>query len=126
MTALVLSIGAAMTAAAAPPEAGAWWDAQVEASLDRAPARKSEWAQILEKCPREHQVGLAYLIRYLPLRDLESLRPAALADNLALAYRARAEVPWGATLPEDVFLDAVLPHASVTEPRDSMRSEFHA
>ena len=34
-------------------------------------------------------------------------------------------VPWGPGLPEDVFLDAVLPHASVTEPRDSMRAEFH-
>ena len=39
---------------------------------------------------------------------------------------ARAEVPWGPGLPEDIFLDAVLPHASVTEPRDSMRAEFHA
>ena len=44
---------------------------------------------------------------------------------MALAYRARSEVPWGARLPEDVFLDAVLPHASVTEPRQSMRAEFH-
>ena len=42
-----------------------------------------------------------------------------------LAYRARGEVPWGASLPEEVFLDAVLPHASVTEPRESMRREFH-
>ena len=34
--------------------------------------------------------------------------------------------PGAPGLPEDVFLDAVLPHASVTEPRDSMRAEFHA
>ena len=38
--------------------------------------------------------------------------------------RRSAEVPWGRGLPDDVFLDAVLPHASVTEPRDSMRAEF--
>ena len=126
MTAFVLWIGATMTAAGSPPEAAAWWDGQVAASLDRAPARKTEWVRLLETCPREHRPGLAYLMRYLPLRDLETLRPAALADNLALAYQARAEVPWGPGLPEDVFLDAVLPHASVTEPRDSMRTEFHA
>ena len=51
--------------------------------------------------------------------------PEALAANVALAYRARGEVPWGASLPDDVFLDAVLPHVSVTEPRESMRAEFH-
>ena len=125
MTAYMLWIGIALAVAGSPPEGAAWWDVQVGASIDRAPARKTEWVRLLESCPREHRAGLAYLVRYLPLRDLETLRPAALTDNLAAAYRARAEVPWGPGLPEDVFLDAVLPHASVTEPRDSMRAEFH-
>ena len=44
---------------------------------------------------------------------------------MALAYQARAEVPWGASLPGGVFLDAVLPHISTTEPREPMRAEFH-
>jgi Transglutaminase-like superfamily len=125
MTAFVLWIGAMITMSGSSAEGAAWWDAQVAASLDRAPARKTEWVRLLESCHREHRAGLAYLMRYLPLRDLESLRPTALADNLAAAYRARAQVSWGPGLPEDIFLDAVLPHASVTEPRDSMRSEFH-
>ena len=54
-----------------------------------------------------------------------AMPPEALAGNVALAYQARSEVPWGATLPEGVFLDAVLPHASTTEPREPMRREFH-
>ncbi len=124
MTAFVLWMGATITAAGSPPETAAWWDAEVAASLDRAPARKTEWVRLLESCPREHRPGLAYLMKYLPLRDLETLRPAAMSDNLALAYPVRALVPWGPGLPEDVFLDAVLPHASVTEPRGSMRAEF--
>ncbi len=89
------------------------------------PGAKADWVALLGKCPAEQRPGLAYLITYLPLKDLETLPPRALADNLALAYHARTEVPWGRVLPEDVFLDAVLPHASVTEPRDTMRSEFH-
>jgi transglutaminase-like putative cysteine protease len=125
MTFLVMWIGAALTAASAPAEPAAWWDAQVDASLNRAPERKAEWVPLLEKCPGEHRSGLAYLIRYLPLKDLKALPPQALADNLALAYQARSEVSWGRGLPDDLFLDAVLPHASVTEPRDSMRAEFH-
>ena len=103
----------------------AWWDAQVEASLDRAPARKARWMSLLESCRPEHRAGLAYLVKDLPIRDLEAMSPEVLAANVALAYQARAEVPWGASLPDEVFLDAVLPHASTTEPREPMRREFH-
>ncbi len=124
MPALLLWIGTALIAAGSPLES-AWWDQQVEASLDRAPAHKKEWVRLLESCPMEHRAGLAYLLKYLPPRDLEKLSPETLAANMALAYRARGEVPWGARLPEEVFLDAVLPHASLTEPRQSMRTEFH-
>jgi hypothetical protein len=126
MTAFVLWIGATITAAGSPPDAAAWWDTQVAASLDRVPARKAEWVRLLETCPREHRAGLGYLIRYLPLTDLKTLGPEILSENVAMAYKARALVSWGAELPEEVFLDAVLPHSSVTEPRDPMRTEFHS
>jgi transglutaminase-like putative cysteine protease/poly(3-hydroxybutyrate) depolymerase len=124
MTALLTSI-CIIVAAVGPGQGTAWWDAQVEASLDRAPARKAQWARILDSCPTAQRAGLAYLVKDLPKRDLESMAPEALAANVALAYQARGEVPWGASLPDDVFLDAVLPHISVTEPRDPMRAEFH-
>jgi poly(3-hydroxybutyrate) depolymerase len=114
-----------IVAAVGPAQGTAWWDAQVEASLDRAPARKAQWVGLLESCRAEHRAGLAYLVRDLPRRDLESMAPEALAANLTLAYQARGEVSWGASLPDDVFLDAVLPHISVTEPREPMRAEFH-
>jgi hypothetical protein len=101
-----------------------WWDAKVETSLDRAPGRKAEWVKVLEATKPEHRVGVAYLVADLPLNDLEGLPTAALVANVELAYQARAAVPWGAGLAEEVFLDAVLPHANVTEPRDPMRAEF--
>lgn len=122
MIAILFWIGTAQIAAGAPPESH-WWDAQVEASLNRV--RKQEWIRTLESCRPEHRDGLAYLMRYLPSRDLEKMPTDTIAANVALAYRVHAEVPWGGRLPEDVFLDAVLPHASVTEPRQSMCAEFH-
>lgn len=124
MTALLTWIGITL-AAVGQAQGTAWWDAGVQASLDRAPARKAQWEKRLESCPAGQRAGLAYLIRYLPERDLRSMPPEALAANTALAYQARGEVPWGASLPDDIFLDAVLPHVSVTEPRDPMRREFH-
>ncbi len=125
MKGFALWIGVAMAATTSSPLAAAWWDVRVETSLDRAPAQKAQWEQLLEKCPAAHRAGLAYLLRDLPLNDLKTMKPAALAENVALAYQARSEVTWGPGLPEAVFLDAVLPHASVTEPRDPLRSEFH-
>jgi hypothetical protein len=102
-----------------------WWDPKVEASVKRATDRKDAWERALEATPPEHRAGMAYLLTDLPLRDLETLPPDRLIANVELAYKARAEVPWGAGLPEAVFLDSVLPHISVTEPRDSLRAEFH-
>ena len=125
MTSLAMLIGFTLAGTGSLAGAAPWWDAQVEASLDRSPAQKADWVRLLETCQKDRRPGLAYLIKYLPQKDLEHLTPAALAENVALAYQARAEVPWGPGLPEDVFLDAVLPHASVTEPRESMRAEFH-
>ena len=104
--------------------AARWWGDEVEASLLRAPERADDWRDLLAEAPPEQRTGLAYLIRDLPEADLRELTPEDLAENVSLAYRARAAVPWGADLPEDVFLDAVLPHASVTEPREPMRAEF--
>jgi poly(3-hydroxybutyrate) depolymerase len=124
MTALLTWVGIVVASIGPAGETG-WWDPQVEASLDRAPARKARWVERLESCPTEQRAGLAYLLTYLPKRDLETMAPEAMAANVALAYRARGEVPWGASLPDEVFLDAVLPHVSVTEPREPMRAEFH-
>ncbi|MHC5543707.1 transglutaminase-like domain-containing protein, partial [Singulisphaera rosea] len=124
MVAILLWLGTAVVGVDAP-SASPWWDTKVEASLRRAPARELDWVQVLEKTKPEHRAGMAYLVADLPLQDLETLPPEALAANVALAYQARSEVPWGAGLPEAIFLDAVLPHASVTEPRESMRGEFH-
>ena len=102
-----------------------WWDAKVEASIARSPDRKKVWEDALETTKQEQRAGIAYLVTFLPLRDLEKLDPDSLVKNVDLANQARAEVPWGKGLPEEIFLDAVLPHVSITEPREPMRAEFH-
>jgi transglutaminase-like putative cysteine protease len=120
---LALLLG--LTLAALDDPAASWWDDRVEASIARRPDRRDAWAAMLRDVPEDQRPGMAYLVEHLPERDLRSLDPDALRTNVDLAYRARAEVPWGPSLPEAVFLDAVLPHAVATEPRDPMRAEFH-
>src|SRR5262245_8865740 len=68
---------------------------------------------------------MAFLIANMPDGDLKSLKADFLLTNCELAYKARKEVPWGADIPEDVFLNDVLPYANVDEKRDAWRKEFY-
>src|SRR5262249_18566230 len=63
MTAILTWIGI-VAAAFGPDQGTAWWDAQVEASLDRAPSRKAAWVKQLEACPAAQRAGLGYLVKY--------------------------------------------------------------
>jgi transglutaminase-like putative cysteine protease len=67
----------------------------------------------------------AFLFAGMPDTDLRSLSKEFLLENLSLAFRARQEFPWAREVPEDLFLDFILPYAQLDEPRDPWRSDFH-
>lgn len=114
---------AGATAAAPPEEAGTpWWPGTVSASLDRAVHRRGEWEEALRRAPPSHRTALAFLLEHMPARDLEALDPEFVLENVALAYAARDAVPWGKDLPEEIFLNEVLPYANLNEPRDPWRA----
>ncbi|MEZ6197873.1 MAG: transglutaminase domain-containing protein [Planctomycetota bacterium] len=56
--------------------------------------------------------------------DREALSTEFRRENVRLALEARLAAPWGDLVPEEVFLDAVLPYANLDEPRDPWRAEF--
>ena len=68
---------------------------------------------------------MAFLIANMPEADLLALKADFLLTNTELAYKARAEVPWGKDIPEELFLNNVLPYANVDEKRDAWRKEFY-
>ncbi len=103
-----------------------WWPSAVDQSLDREPSVKDHWVAELMRCAEPNRAGLAYLVTHLPQTDLKALPPSALTTAVAQANDARARVAWGGQLPDDIYLDAVLPPFSMTEPRQSMRGEFQA
>lgn len=74
--------------------------------------------------PPDHQAAIAFLIDHMPDRDVSRLTPAYLRQNVALAYQARGEFPWAKDIPEDIFLNDVLPYASLDESRDDWRADF--
>jgi hypothetical protein len=102
-----------------------WWPAEVARALDRAGDNRAELVQALRAVPAEQRKGLAFLVANMPERDLKALRADFLLENVSLAYKARAEVPWGRAVPEDVFLNDVLPYANVDEARHPWRKELY-
>jgi hypothetical protein len=95
MILFTLVVGAVVVASDAKGEE--WWDAGVEASLQRSAGRKAVWEGVLANTPTEQRKGMAYLVTDLPERDLETLAPETLAENVALAYQARGRSPGART-----------------------------
>ncbi len=60
----------------------------------------------------------------MPEKDLRTLKADFLLQNLELAYQARKDFPWAKAVPEDLFLNNVLPYAHVDESRDPWRKEL--
>lgn len=102
-----------------------WWSAATEASLTRSGANRPELIQALNQVPAGQREGLQFLIENMPPPDLHSISANYLIDNLSLAYKVMQEAPWGKDIPKDIFLNDVLPYASVTEARDNWRKRLY-
>lgn len=123
---LALLVASVLIVQAAPADPPApWWPAEVEKALAKAKDNRAELEKALAAVPAEQRKGLAFLVAHMPDADLRSLKADFLLANTDLAYRARAEVPWGKDIPEDIFLNDVLPYANVDEKRDAWRKEFY-
>lgn len=99
-------------------------DPQVDAALAAAAGNRGELEKALQECPAAERAGMAFLVVNMPEADRKTLPAEFLLENARLAYRARAEVPWGKAIPEDIFLNDVLPYAHLDEKREPWRQEF--
>ncbi len=119
----VVLVACPAAVAADPP--GEWWSEVVEKALGKAGDNRPELEKALTAVPKDQRTGMAFLIANMPDADLKALRADFLLTNTDLAYKARAEAPWGKDVPEEVFLNDVLPYANVDEKRDAWRREFY-
>ena len=98
---------------------------ELDKSLNREPNRVDEWKSVLSKLNKDERVAGEYLLTFMPLKDLKTLPTEVLIESAKLSVSARKATSWGSKLPQDIFLDNVTPYASVTEPRQSKRTEFN-
>jgi dienelactone hydrolase len=65
-----------------------------------------------------------FLVEHMPAKDKETLSAEFLTTNLDLAFQARAEFPWAKAVPEEIFLNDVLPYAVFDETREAWRADY--
>jgi len=104
-------------------ESSDWPDA-VERTLDAAGDNRGELEAAMQQVPPQQAQGLQFLIVNMPERDAQTLSAEFLLRNVDLAYQAKAAAPWGDQIPEHVFLNGILPYASINESRDDWRQKF--
>jgi len=68
--------------------------------------------------------ALMFLYAYMPLQDMADYDGNFFLRSVRATLFARAEMPWGEKIPEDVFLSFVLPLRVNTENLDEARPEL--
>jgi len=116
---------AALIATSPTAPAARWWSDAAESALTQAGTNRQELVQALVQAPENQRPGIEFLVANMPQRDLQSLSAGFLLENLSLAYQAIQEAPWGKSIPPELFLNEVLPYASVNESRDNWRQRLY-
>ena len=98
---------------------------KLDYALSQAGDNKDELRKALETAPAEQAEAVAFLIAYMPLRDLSSLSADFILENVEYAYEAKKRFPWGADLSKERFFNDVLPYCVMNETRDNWRKDFY-
>lgn len=83
------------------------------------------WTIFDQKLSSEEKQALEFIYAYAPLSDLADYQPEFFLKNVQYSLKARAEMPWGKTIPEEEFLHFVLPLRVNNENLDNFREVMY-
>lgn len=69
--------------------------------------------------------AVSFLLAYMPLSDLAVYEPGYLTEHVAAALMTRTEMPWGPSVPVELFLNFVLPPRVNNENPDDFRIIYY-
>lgn len=90
-------------------------------------ARMAEFPMLevqLDTLCRAEREAMEFLYAYMPLSDIADYTPQFFLQQVRYAFKARAEMPWGKDVPEDVFRHFVLVYRVNNENLDTARMVF--
>ena len=80
--------------------------------------------EIIKEIPLKQRDAMEWLITYMPEFDLKNLSHEFLIENSEYAFKAKSNFHWAEDLPDELFLNYVLPYSSLNERRESWRKDF--
>ena len=95
---------------------------EVKATLDVAGENRTELERFLRAVREERRRAAAFLVAFMPESMAASVKCDDLLSEFRLAYEAREHFPWGKKIPDEVFMQYVLPNASSQEPFEKFRA----
>ena len=98
----------------------------VQEALVRSGENRASLELALRQIPAEQREAMEFLIANMPDRDLKTLTTDFLLENVQLSFAAVNATPWKDQIPNDIFLNNVLPYANINEGREPWRKDFRA
>lgn len=90
-----------------------------------AKSQSPVWDIFRQPLSSEEKQALEFIYAYAPLSDLADYQPEFFLKNVQYSLKARAEMPWGKTIPEEEFLHFVLPLRVNNENLDNFREVMY-
>lgn len=100
------------------------YHALLDQAIEKADTNREQIIQAINQTPTERREAMAFLVSYMPERDLKTLSAEFLIENVTLAYEAREQFEWSRAIPDSIFFNDVLPYVCLNETRDSWRADF--
>lgn len=88
-------------------------------------SRLSIWNIFNQQLSTDEKQAMEFLFAYMPLSDLADYKPDFFLKNVQFSLKARHEIPWGKTIPEEEFLHFVLPLRVNNENLDNFREVMY-
>ena len=73
----------------------------------------------------DEKEALTFMYAYMPIGDITDYDGQFYLDNIRSSFRTRVEMPWGDSIPEDIFRHFVLPVRVNNENLDESRMVFY-
>ena len=90
-----------------------------------SPHRAEQINLSIANTPNDQREGAAFLYAYMPQHDLDTISVSMIEQTVEYAYKAREEFAWAKNVPEDIFLNDVLPYITMDETRENWRPKFY-
>jgi hypothetical protein len=97
----------------------------LDSAFLRAGENAGELELVLQNAEKKQKEAAAFLIAYMPEKDLKSLSSEFILGQLNGAFKVREEFDWCKNLPDSIFLNEVLPYYNLDENRDNWREDFY-